>query len=65
MNTTIIIALILLFMIYAIPNIISYLDKKSQNDKLLSNMQNLHHHYNKNVVRGNDGRFKSKNEINK
>ena len=27
--------------------------------------QNLHKKYNKNVVRGKDGRFKSKNEINK
>jgi len=42
-----------------------YTKSLSQNDKLLSNMQNLHHHYNKNVVRGNDGRFKSKNETNK
>jgi len=65
MKTLLFIGIIIIFMMYAMPYIISkfigYSVYKNENEKLL---QNLNEKYNKNVIRGKNGRFKSKNEIN-
>ena len=64
MTTILLTLFIILILFFGLPAIINMNMCRKENDKLLSNMQNLDPKWNSGVVRMKNGRFTKKDEIN-